>query len=281
MYLSHCRFFLTGFESVEMRRLVHMVLNGGGTRYMEFNERVTHVVIGKPSERELKDFRQYAMWGTVHIVMPVWLEECARQRREVAAGTPFKVPPALLSNDSHWKAERNKTVPLDDKKSEVESMRARVMPRKVWNASEAQPHTGAVFATFQDKDSSRRPLKTLLPNPASHLRNGLHDSKSASSQVSKIQTPGFSKPLKGRGQLPQLPLKRILTSGEGCERSRCEPFAIPPTTHVNSEGRGSFEDVKYVGRAPSAATATGFGALHSQEQQELIHKALQEAPIRS
>ncbi|CAM6088249.1 unnamed protein product [Calypogeia fissa] len=46
-------------------------------------------------------------------------------------------------------------------------------------------------------------------------------------------------------------------------------------------GRGSFEDVKYVGRAPSAATATGFGALHSQEQQELIHKALQEAPIRS
>ncbi|CAM6129332.1 unnamed protein product [Calypogeia fissa] len=51
MYLLHCRFFLTGFESVEMRRLVHMVLNGGGTRYMEFNARVTHVVIGKPSER--------------------------------------------------------------------------------------------------------------------------------------------------------------------------------------------------------------------------------------
>lgn len=49
---------------------------------------------------------------------------------------------------------------------------------------------------------------------------------------------------------------------------------------LRTAGRGTFEDVKYVGRAPSSATATGFGALHSQEQKELIHKALQEAPIR-
>jgi 2-oxoglutarate dehydrogenase E1 component len=51
-------------------------------------------------------------------------------------------------------------------------------------------------------------------------------------------------------------------------------------TALRHAGRGGFEDVKYVGRAPSAATATGFGQLHVQEQKELLHKALQEAPIR-
>lgn len=50
-------------------------------------------------------------------------------------------------------------------------------------------------------------------------------------------------------------------------------------TALRSAGRGSFEDIKYVGRPPSAATATGFGSMHVEEQKELLHKALQEAPI--
>jgi 2-oxoglutarate dehydrogenase E1 component len=45
-------------------------------------------------------------------------------------------------------------------------------------------------------------------------------------------------------------------------------------------GRGSFEDIKYVGRAPSAATATGFLSVHVQEQAELVKKALQPEPIK-
>ena len=45
-------------------------------------------------------------------------------------------------------------------------------------------------------------------------------------------------------------------------------------------GRGSFEDIKYVGRAPSAATATGFLSVHVQEQSELVKKALQPEPIK-
>ena len=43
--------------------------------------------------------------------------------------------------------------------------------------------------------------------------------------------------------------------------------------------RGKYEDIKYVGRAPSAATATGFSTVHFQEQKELVHKALQSAEI--
>lgn len=51
-------------------------------------------------------------------------------------------------------------------------------------------------------------------------------------------------------------------------------------TALRELGRGKFEDIKYVGRAPAAATATGFGSVHKQEQLELVQKAMQEAPIK-
>lgn len=51
-------------------------------------------------------------------------------------------------------------------------------------------------------------------------------------------------------------------------------------TALNSIGRGKFEDLKYVGRPPAAATATGFGSVHQQEQRELAQKAMQHAPIK-
>lgn len=50
-------------------------------------------------------------------------------------------------------------------------------------------------------------------------------------------------------------------------------------TAMRSVNRGSYEDVKYVGRPPSAATATGFKTLHDKEQAELVQKALQTASL--
>lgn len=46
-------------------------------------------------------------------------------------------------------------------------------------------------------------------------------------------------------------------------------------TAMKALGRGSMDDIKYVGRAPSAATATGFHQVHVKEQTELVQKALQ------
>lgn len=51
------------------------------------------------------------------------------------------------------------------------------------------------------------------------------------------------------------------------------------TSALHSVGRGTYEDVKYVGRPPSAATATGFPELHSKEQKELVEKSFQKEPI--
>ena len=50
LYLSDCRILLVGFDASEMRKLVNMVRRGGGSRYMSFNEKLTHIVVGTPSE---------------------------------------------------------------------------------------------------------------------------------------------------------------------------------------------------------------------------------------
>ncbi|KAK6121566.1 hypothetical protein DH2020_044686 [Rehmannia glutinosa] len=50
LYLSECRILLVGFEASELRKLVDMVRQGGGSRYMSFNQKLTHVVVGNPSE---------------------------------------------------------------------------------------------------------------------------------------------------------------------------------------------------------------------------------------
>eukprot|EP00244_Chara_vulgaris_P003035 TRINITY_DN15435_c0_g1_i1.p2 TRINITY_DN15435_c0_g1~~TRINITY_DN15435_c0_g1_i1.p2 ORF type:complete len:247 (+),score=49.04 TRINITY_DN15435_c0_g1_i1:83-742(+) len=42
--------------------------------------------------------------------------------------------------------------------------------------------------------------------------------------------------------------------------------------------RGGHDEVKYVGRPPSSATATGFGGLHAQEQREVVEKAMAKEP---
>eukprot|EP00250_Pteridium_aquilinum_P034625 c7842_g1_i1 orf=180-3287(+) len=50
-------------------------------------------------------------------------------------------------------------------------------------------------------------------------------------------------------------------------------------TAMRSLNRGTYEDVRYVGRPPSAATATGFQTLHVKEQTELVQKAVGPEPV--
>ncbi|KAH0682080.1 hypothetical protein KY289_019832 [Solanum tuberosum] len=53
------------------------------------------------------------------------------------------------------------------------------------------------------------------------------------------------------------------------------------STAMKALDRGNIDDIKYVGRAPSAATATGFYQVHVKEQTGLVQKALQQDPINS
>lgn len=83
LYLSDCRILLVGFGASEMRKLVNMVRKGGGSRYMSFNEKLTHIVVGNPTEIEKKDLRGPAASGVMKVVRAFWLEECDREKKEV------------------------------------------------------------------------------------------------------------------------------------------------------------------------------------------------------
>lgn len=50
-------------------------------------------------------------------------------------------------------------------------------------------------------------------------------------------------------------------------------------TAIRELGRGPVEAVKYAGRPPSAATATGFLGIHQREQKELVQKAIGPDPV--
>ncbi|KAL0387895.1 UNVERIFIED_CONTAM: hypothetical protein Sradi_2671300 [Sesamum radiatum] len=83
LYLSECRILLVGFEASELRKLVDMVRRGGGSRYMSFSEKLTHVIVGKPSELEIKEVRSIAAFGVIYVVKTAWLEECTFKKKEV------------------------------------------------------------------------------------------------------------------------------------------------------------------------------------------------------
>ncbi|XP_024162832.1 DNA topoisomerase 2-binding protein 1 isoform X1 [Rosa chinensis] len=83
LYLSECKISLVGFEASEMRRLVNIIRRGGGSRYMSFNDRLTHIVVGTPSEIEKKEVRGFAALGVIHVVRATWLEDCDRDKKEI------------------------------------------------------------------------------------------------------------------------------------------------------------------------------------------------------
>ncbi|XP_043721482.1 DNA topoisomerase 2-binding protein 1-A-like isoform X2 [Telopea speciosissima] len=96
LYLSDCRILLVGFQASEMRKLVHMVRKGGGSRFMSFNEKLTHIVVGTPSESEKKEVRGYAALGVIYAVRTSWLEDCDREKKEVPVSQTHVASELLL-----------------------------------------------------------------------------------------------------------------------------------------------------------------------------------------
>ncbi|CAA0827245.1 transcription coactivators [Striga hermonthica] len=100
LYLSECRILLVGFETSELRKLVDMVRQGGGSRYMSFNEKLTHIIVGNPSEIEIKEVRSLASLGIIYIVKTTWLEECTSKKKEVPVHHSHIAYDLLLPKDS-------------------------------------------------------------------------------------------------------------------------------------------------------------------------------------
>ncbi|XP_043703207.1 DNA topoisomerase 2-binding protein 1-A-like isoform X3 [Telopea speciosissima] len=96
LYLSECKISLVGFQASEMRKLVHMVRKGGGSRYMSLNDKLTHIVVGTPSESEKKEVRGYAALGVIYMVRASWLEDCDREKKEVTVSLKHVASDLLL-----------------------------------------------------------------------------------------------------------------------------------------------------------------------------------------
>uniref|UniRef100_A0A0D9XPZ4 BRCT domain-containing protein n=1 Tax=Leersia perrieri TaxID=77586 RepID=A0A0D9XPZ4_9ORYZ len=93
LYLSNCRISLVGFEEKELSRLVMMIRNGGGSRHVMLSERLTHIILGAPSEEEKREVRRLASWGVINVVKAAWLEDCNKAKKEV------KVSPTYVANE--------------------------------------------------------------------------------------------------------------------------------------------------------------------------------------
>ncbi|KAL6548814.1 hypothetical protein OROHE_008659 [Orobanche hederae] len=100
LYLSECRILLVGFEPSELRKLVEMVRKGGGSRYMSFNQKLTHIIVGNPSKNEIKEVRSHtAAVGVVYTVKTTWLEECTFKKKEVPVLQSHIAYDSLLPKD--------------------------------------------------------------------------------------------------------------------------------------------------------------------------------------
>ncbi|KAL2893989.1 DNA topoisomerase 2-binding protein 1 [Bienertia sinuspersici] len=99
LYLSDCRICLVGFSALDMRKLVGMVRRGGGSRYMTCSERLTHIVVGEPSDVEKRKLRGLAAHGVIRLVRWNWLEDCDREKREVPVMQKHIAYNLLLSKD--------------------------------------------------------------------------------------------------------------------------------------------------------------------------------------
>ncbi|CAA7013438.1 unnamed protein product [Microthlaspi erraticum] len=111
LYLSDCRIFLLGFEASELRRLVKLVRRGGGSRYMMLGDRMTHIVVGTPSESEKREARSVAASGVIQVVTPGWLEDCDREKKEIPIHKIYTAHNLILPRGMSGMEQGKNTVP--------------------------------------------------------------------------------------------------------------------------------------------------------------------------
>ncbi|KAI9097870.1 hypothetical protein K1719_025641 [Acacia pycnantha] len=197
LYLSECRISLVGFEASEMRKLVNMVRKGGGSRYMSLNDKLTHIIIGTPSEIEKKDVRSLAALGIIYVVKTTWLEDCDREKKEVPVLKRHIAHDLLLPKGSASSVKRAVTGIMGMNKGKgpsthqslqadpvITGMDSRfVMPLSVEKKEEKKPEIDVTDQTFL-KSMDKSTQQTQLPS-VNNKMNGQKKMHNESSQCVK------------------------------------------------------------------------------------------------
>ncbi|CAI9102882.1 OLC1v1001248C1 [Oldenlandia corymbosa var. corymbosa] len=126
LYLSDCRILIVGFDASDTRKLVSMVRKGGGSRYMSFNEKLTHIIVGTPTGSEIREIRNIAALGVIFIVKTEWLEDCFHKKKEVPVLRRHIAIDMLLPKDPSCSVKRSFT--STDEKKRAKSCVQPVLP---------------------------------------------------------------------------------------------------------------------------------------------------------
>ncbi|XP_054847595.1 DNA topoisomerase 2-binding protein 1 isoform X2 [Eublepharis macularius] len=81
--LDGCRIYLSGFSGRKLDKMRRLINSGGGVRFNQLNEDVTHIIVGDYDDDELKQFLKKTTQRP-YIVTTKWLLECFRKGYFVA-----------------------------------------------------------------------------------------------------------------------------------------------------------------------------------------------------
>ncbi|KAG9457135.1 hypothetical protein H6P81_001643 [Aristolochia fimbriata] len=165
LYLSDCRIFFIGFPAERMRRLVAMLRNGGATRHLSLCEKLTHIIVGLPSESEWKEVRSYATWGAIKVVKTLWLEDCNREKKEMPVSQKYIVQELLgdkVTNGVSEKVTNFSSFASKPANQSLSDMEITAGPSLEKDGEEARVNARINFGSFLEAPRSLDHGKTFL-----------------------------------------------------------------------------------------------------------------------
>ncbi|WVZ53758.1 hypothetical protein U9M48_004659 [Paspalum notatum var. saurae] len=180
LYLSNCRISLLGFEEKELLRLVMMIRNGGGSRHILLSEKLTHIILGAPSDDEKKEVRRLAASGVINIVKVTWLEECNRVKKEVKV-SPTHVATELLLRGFPQVSMENSADTRETKVAKSSTTTTKPLSPKTSSGIYHVPTANDSHDKHNEKDmsSERKPTRGKHENSTNKTRSVAKSSKSS------------------------------------------------------------------------------------------------------
>ncbi|XP_053372869.1 DNA topoisomerase 2-binding protein 1-A-like [Mercenaria mercenaria] len=89
LFLDGCKIYLSGFRGATLEKLRKIINSGGGTRFNQITDNLTHVVIGERISNDIDMVK--SLTNRPHTVTSQWLVECFKQEK-LLDETPYYSP---------------------------------------------------------------------------------------------------------------------------------------------------------------------------------------------
>ncbi|XP_023476712.2 DNA topoisomerase 2-binding protein 1 isoform X1 [Equus caballus] len=189
--LDGCRIYLCGFSGRKLDKLRRLINSGGGVRFNQLNEDVTHVIVGDYDD-ELKQFWDKSAHRP-HVVGAKWLLECFNkgymlpeepyihanyQPVEIPVSDPPESKTALLKKNSSF--SKKDFAPVEKHERADEDLLSQYVinnPTIVEAAkSQAGPFNDSTHISLQEENQSS--VSHCLPDTSTVTEEGLFSQKS-------------------------------------------------------------------------------------------------------